>query len=273
MPGKHVAEDTKLQAVALFRDGFTSEQIEKQLGVGHSSVCRWRIAAGIPKHVGRPSIRQHSLNERAFDNLSAAACYWLGFMFADGYVSRSGGTVRLTLSGTDSAHVSEFATFLGTDMPLKFIASEDLPFNNRGATVLQISSVRIANRLRELGMGIPKAERRIPGVLINSRDFWRGIIDGDGTLGIYRYKQEKFVLQLASMPSLVVPFARYASHTLGCDGKNLRTVGKMLLVSLRSRQARLMAKHLYSSGGPSLMRKEAIALEMMKREREMYPNG
>jgi hypothetical protein len=52
-------------------------------------------------------------------------------------------------------------------------------YPSRPSALFSVRSARLAERLLSLG----RYEGPINGILIRSRDFWRGVVDGDGSLG------------------------------------------------------------------------------------------
>ena len=52
-------------------------------------------------------------NENVFDSIDTEEkAYWLGFIFADGYISLKGNSFELSLKGSDSEHLDKFNKFM-----------------------------------------------------------------------------------------------------------------------------------------------------------------
>jgi len=122
----------------------------------------------------------HLLRQDAFGVISDDSAYWIGFMFADGCVEKDGKRISLRLSECDRGHLVRFRDFLGSTHPIT-----ECPAGNFGGYAskpscrLSIGSKRLATRLLELG----RYDGDIPAKLRNSRHFWRGVVDGDGSVG------------------------------------------------------------------------------------------
>lgn len=133
------------------------------------------------------TLRQHHLWHEAFDELTPNATYWIGFLFADGTVSVRPGLrphIGLGLAGRDSRHLEELRAFLRSTGSISMRAALDVTDSGRtrGPTCqFSVRSDRLAARLLDLGRyaGAVNAE------LAASRHFWRGVVDGDGSIGAY----------------------------------------------------------------------------------------
>ena len=96
--------------VELVREQKSGHQIANELEVNYTTVHRWLRKLGL----NLPNFH----NELKFDNTvfdtidTEEKAYWLGFMYADGYVSKNGVTVELSLKGDDREHLEKFRDFL-----------------------------------------------------------------------------------------------------------------------------------------------------------------
>lgn len=126
------------------------------------------------------------INDDALDILTPQALYWVGFIYADGHLARNRPRIVLGLSEIDRSHVDKFCNFFGTG--IKSFESDKkgvvrMGYECNASWRGQFSSQRIYNRLKELGIAPGKTYEITPhGLLMNSRDFWRGVVDGDGSV-------------------------------------------------------------------------------------------
>lgn len=145
--------------------------------------------------VGRmpPGRRQRPFRHDAFDVLTPDAAYWCGFIFTDGtVVYRKSGwgqpEVAIVLQKRDREHLVKFRDFLQSDHAITPVAPATVspqvaaPNGGQGTGAFRFSvrSRRLADRLIALGRYGPA----VAPELAASRDFWRGVIDGDGSLYI-----------------------------------------------------------------------------------------
>jgi len=66
-------------------------------------------------------MRKYNFNEHFFDNLNEQSSYWLGFLYADGYVRMKdgkSGELRLKLKDTDKTHIELFLNNLECEKPV-----------------------------------------------------------------------------------------------------------------------------------------------------------
>lgn len=107
-PGTSVTYKDKL--IELVKLGNTGKQICREMNIDYSNMHRWlrKLGLHLPNHQ----------NELKFDNAvfdtidTEEKAYWLGFLFADGYVSSVDNTVELSLMGSDKDHLEKFKDFL-----------------------------------------------------------------------------------------------------------------------------------------------------------------
>src|SRR4051794_16881485 len=143
----------------------------------------------------------------AFSRVTAESAYWLGFLMADGCVTER--EVILVLHRRDASHLRAFMRFLGCgDRPLRNV--------NRGRALRgSISSTALARQLAAFGLRAGhKPVATAPPELASSPDFWRGVIDGDGTL---RCQPPIPQLSLVGYPTLVCQFSAYLGEVFA-DG-------------------------------------------------------
>jgi transposase len=133
---------------------------------------------------GRP--RVYALDETAFDKLTPECLYWLGFIFADGcvYYPKDGSSPSLivVLGVVDRDHLEKLRAFVKTDRPIRHIEKTKTSLGGPFAR-FSIRSKRLCDIVRERGI-VTKRTRFPPPELAESRDFWRGAVDGDGNFGI-----------------------------------------------------------------------------------------
>lgn len=119
--------------------------------------------------------------------LTREARYWLGFLLADGclYYSRGYPVISINVAKVDQQHLIDFATFCSVTSH-----AFDLPGHlgrSIGRQVRFAISREQAEQFSEYGIVPRKSMKEVPPQgLIHDIDWWRGMIDGDGSLGLYR---------------------------------------------------------------------------------------
>lgn len=173
-PQAKLTELQRVEAVERYVRGQTCAQIAADFGVTGVAILCLLNRRGVK--IRRRCIVRHD----ALDELTPEAAYWCGFLFADGNVHRVSmtrqPTVGVGVAECDRGHLEKFRTFLGSTH--KIMVGNKCPPSYQ----FRVSSTRLADRLLELG----RYEGPIDPELAGSRHFWRGVADGDGSLGCYR---------------------------------------------------------------------------------------
>lgn len=169
------------QAVALYKSGKAVRPICTELNMDGEALRR------VLKDLGILRTRQKSaqiaksgtsVKDGAFDLLTPEACYWVGFIYSDGHIEKSRPRITVTLTKDDLPHLHKLAAFVGCDV--REVTG--------GYFRIAFSSQRIYDRLLQLGFTNRKTWDITPHESLKySRDFWRGVVDGDGW--IYNKKQ------------------------------------------------------------------------------------
>lgn len=119
--------------------------------------------------------RKHTYNNRRLERIdSPEKAYWLGLLYADGYVHRYG----LSLGMIDREHIEKFKYFMSAD----YVVETQLRSGVKPIYSLRISDALLPKMLAKHGLVFRKARRlslpRLPGKLL--MHFVRGFFDGDG---------------------------------------------------------------------------------------------
>jgi hypothetical protein len=125
-----------------------------------------------------------SLRHDAFDTITEESAYWIGFLYADGYVLKYGNRclISIDLSTRDEGHLRKFATYLKSSNSIcRSIRKREK--GNYPTSKITISSKQLFDRLTTLGFDNTKTYTAVPPMeLMNNVHFWRGVLDGDGWL-------------------------------------------------------------------------------------------
>jgi hypothetical protein len=174
----------KWTVIQEYIDGKNLPEIHRTYGVGTSSISRWLKQVGVPTRPPSETKRTHTLNEAAFDVETEEAKYWIGFLMADGCISRNGckASIDLGLSIGDEDHVARFRDFLGSNHAIRTRAGAGYE-NSKPVVTLHVDSRRLVDRLACYGV-VPRKSKtaRVIGLEMD-RHFWRGVVDGDGFIG------------------------------------------------------------------------------------------
>lgn len=118
--------------------------------------------------------RGFTLNETVFETITDNSAYWLGFLLADGNVSKN--TVAINLKTSDTKHLEKFRDFVGGNQAIS-VAKD--PRVSRYA----FGSKKITADLADWWIVPAKSYTAKPHPeLLMNRHFWRGLVDGDGSV-------------------------------------------------------------------------------------------
>jgi len=207
-----------------------------------------------------------------FDGLDPKGNYWVGFLMADGSVgtntrvSDAASIIQLGLARRDEAHVEKFKTFLGSE--------HKIARRRNGSSNFQFQSQSIANKLISLGVTPKKSVRAEANpVLVNSPDFWRGVIDGDGSLVLHKTKYRRkrtnelviYVrpgLELVGSKPLLTQWLTYVKKHCKTNS-NVVKHKSIFKVALSGEAAYSMIRLLYANPIEFLDRKRKKASELL----------
>lgn len=199
-------------------------------------------------------------NDQAFDVLTEEVLYWIGFLWADGHITTSG-RVCLGLAAKDRAQVEAFRDFCGVSVPIKERDSDKL--GHRSCSFVLYSKYA-CNRLTELGFTSPKRDRDPSSAMRASVSFWRGVIDGDGTLGVYTpYGRKIERVSLVGGHATLSRFLDFARLCAGPHNCHVSDLGNYAQTALHGRCAYNMIHVLYTADGPALARKRLLAQRIL----------
>jgi len=158
--------------ISLYKEGMHTPDIAKRFGVSFVSICDLLERANIQRRLSAyANIR--TLDPTVFDTITEESAYWIGFLMADCHV-REGRPHRfeLHLSKQDESQILAFRDFLKSDAGLQ---------HSQHSVKISIRSNALIERLNKYGIGFNGVREPKPELAFD-RHFWRGLIDGDGSL-------------------------------------------------------------------------------------------
>jgi len=156
------------------------------------NVCTWSIGNVLSKNNIKSRIRKHKCNEDYFEKIdSKEKAYWLGLLYADGYVRKrkqfngkhkQGGIVGISLKNGDEYLLEQLIIDLESTYKLtKQIKDNFLSYR------LEVNSVKMVDDLITLGC-VPNKSLKLSPPKLDEKfipHFIRGYFDGDGSIGKY----------------------------------------------------------------------------------------
>lgn len=117
-----------------------------------------------------------------------AKAYWLGFLYADGYIAKSGSALEVSLAIKDKKHLEKFRDMVGPSLPIKvgLVRIKKLNKTYKRCRLFVCSSLFVSHLVangcynnKSLTLIFPD-KWLIPDALIHH--FIRGYFDGDGSV-------------------------------------------------------------------------------------------
>lgn len=192
--------------------------------------------------IARPKKRISSLNHDVFDIPCEERSYWIGFLLADGCVLDASNrlpAVQLSLSVKDANHINKFANFCHLSIPVT-------------PSKISFSSEKIVKQLATWNI-IPRKSGReiIPNEFATNRDFWRGVIDGDGWIS------KPYTIGVSGSFKVCLSFCELALNICGSKISPLKIKNKECWQTvIHGPKALTMMRFLYEGSTISLERKQ-----------------
>ncbi len=256
-------------------DKKSSNVIAEKWGVDGGTIVKRIRRRGVARRTMSEAKRQYEVNEAAFDHVTEESAYWAGFLMGDGSVngSRSSGVVRLYLAERDGEQVADFRAFLQSTHPLIHLPAA-VRFNGsicQPQVGLEVTSRRLAVALGKFGVVPNKTHRACANHLEMNRDFWRGMVDADGSVRMGAKKSggiahpTPFVGMSGCAKQLMSQFADWATVVAGNKRQVRREKNNTWEIRFSNRLARKVIRALYGDCTVALARKWRTALHIIDR--------
>lgn len=268
-------KDSEEQIIEAAKNGTTGRELAKMFGV-----CPSTISNIFRKHSFKPPTGRRptcELNHAAFDTITPASAYWMGFLCADGSFQDHGpGTgapqIVLGLARKDRSHIEKFRSFLGSTHTIRDTVHKTSKGYHDGkgglASVFRVRSKPLTEALARRGLVAKGAARFPTDEIADNPDFWRGEVDGDGTVylsehskvqGTYRYPG---IFLCGHMPLL----ERYQAFLLrrGISANITDTASGIFQIRLIGSGALAVLRLLYGNATVALDRKLSIARDLLE---------
>lgn len=257
-----ITEEQKEKVKAMYLDGFPQTKIEETLKMTRKTIrtilqqsgllrdksSQWRLSKG------------STLDETALNILTPEALYWIGFLYADGHIRKNKEySIEIEIELKDKLHLEKYKGFFNCNKEIKQYSDNSCS--------LKIFSKVLYDKLKELGFTHNKSWTAIPHDLLkDSRDFWRGVVDGDG--GIYNNYTTKQV-SLCGTIETIFEFIIFCTEKLGIkskypspSNKDGYKKGTLFQVHYYSEDCKKVLDLLYKDATVYLERKYETYLEM-----------
>lgn len=244
-----------LKIVDEYLNGKTMAKIAEENDMSDSKVGRIISYHNI-KARDAPSFYKVNTNKFASVEDEETA-YWLGFLYADGYISKGNTIIELCLSVKDEEHLVKFKDFIETTSPIK-VKKINLNDKEYIAKRLSICNKKIADNLESLGCHNNKGstlvfpdDSIVPPELLHH--FMRGYFDGDGS--VYKSKENQVYVSVIGNIQFITEYQNVLS-SIGINKNKLRAQGKAFDMRFSgNKQYEKFKKYIYKDANIYLKRK------------------
>jgi hypothetical protein len=234
------------EVLLMYNSGKTLSEVASFFGVSAPAIAGLLQRRGVVRRSSRDCQIKCKLNHNILDEITPESAYWIGFIFADGTVGRRNGSpeISIALAEKDRLHLEKAKSFFGSTHSLIEVPS--------------VKAVRFSFRSEKIASQIEFYGRRhfnqsvAHNSLANSRDFWRGLIDGDGW---FRYSPITSHVQLIGGFALMTQFSEFLVLNGYCKKSAVCRHKTIFAVSTETKRASRLLEDLYVNATVSLDRK------------------
>lgn len=254
--------EQELEIIKKKNDGVKLHEIMREYSIKTSKTIYDIIKRNGVKKIGN---KKYDVDENYFSIIDDEhKAYWLGFLYADGYVrmkyNRSG-ELKLKLSSKDKEHLLLFNKCLSSNYPIKDSVST-ISYKGENSisniSTLCIYNTKIVNDLIKVGCVSNKTfVIRLPKIQnLLYRHFIRGYFDGDGCLS--ESKKGNFTIKIISNELFIEDIKKYLL-SIGLSKIYIRNNGRVKSLLIHNKKDCLIFKELiYNNSSIYLDRKHEI---------------
>lgn len=282
---RRIKPEEKPLVIRDFLDGLSTKEICDKRGLCVGAVQKINRENSV-----RPYWAHYLLDDGVFDNITESSAYWTGFLMADGCVFKNSSTkkdskIALYLQERDIKHIEKFRNFLKTNIPinLKIRSTKNsglLVKSNGPAYGVNLTSNKLSEKLIDFGV-VPRKSltAKVSPVLAGNKDFWRGMIDGDGTVSYYGSTKTDLKYPYIALHSgsreLIRQFDNFIYDNItnkSCNVETRLTAGynDFYTIRLTGRSGVSAIKFLYESCNTYLDRKKLVADDIILKYGSKY---
>lgn len=186
------SEEEKQTIISLYQAGTSLRQLEKELGHTRKTLSKLLKEENVTIKDNTINSRRYQHQEDYFKIINTEdKAYWLGFIYADGFIEskRKHGAQKLgiTLSNVDKEHLVKFKTAIKATNPV--LDYQGSGYNQAGMfSKILLTSNQTVDDLKALGVIENKTyDLTFPDFIDESllHHFVRGYFDGDGSINYY----------------------------------------------------------------------------------------
>jgi DNA-binding transcriptional regulator WhiA len=183
---QRINKEIKENIIRDYLDGISAEECARKYNVGATSVRRYLKANNIDTKLYDQ--RKYKYNENYFEVIDCEEkAYWLGFIAADGSITKNSTILEISLKASDVQHLEKFVqTINGTNEMIKYRKVKSGDGKEHDAVRLMVCSPKLCNDLAQYYI-VPRKGFILDFPTFLSQEliphYIRGYFDGDGSVG------------------------------------------------------------------------------------------
>ncbi|MDV5146488.1 hypothetical protein R1T08_20355 [Streptomyces sp. SBC-4] len=215
-----------------------------------------------------PALFDMSALTPTFMNLKAPEyAYMFGFLQADGHLSeqtRQRGRLTVEINVRDIAILHEFQRLTPYNTSITQRTRSTNFSEKHHSAIWSLCALEARTTLNQLGLPYGKKSKKItpPRVSFSRRDYLRGVIDADGSVG-FTGQGLPFVSLTTSSTAVGAYLCHYAKKVTGAERRIKRNTRDGVYNILYTKEAAIqLTEHLYFPGCLALERKKSAAASL-----------
>lgn len=213
--------DNEEQIIKMYiSDKMSACAISKTLQIKISTIYHCLVKNKIPRRSNKENSRKFFCDESFFEKIdSEEKAYWLGFIYADGYIT--GESLGITLSEKDKDHLVKFSKSISSTYPVHTYMYSGYK-NVLGSRVILKSSKLVADLVSN-GCFYNKSLILLWPTKVGIdfiHHFIRGYMDGDGSICVSNANPNKFKLRFEGTFEFLTSLMQFFSINLKLQKRN-----------------------------------------------------
>lgn len=237
-------------AEEMYSHGKSTYKIAEEVTVSRATVRKY-IKRHSDVDLRGPAKYDSEIKDNIFKDPNNEAKYWIGFIMADGSVSDH--KLQVGLQERDKQHLERLKSFLNLKKDLYYRKTKETKQNQY---VLEATSTRMIKHLNSYGIIKRKVDGTRVKKLQHDRHFWRGMIDGDGTVN---KPSRHTIIGLYGCYKIIEQFKSWTQNFVTSDTEIRQCHENTYSHRINGKNAYKILKKLYCDQEVALERKERRA--------------
>lgn len=179
-----LSKEQKQKIIDLYNSGISTVKIGEMFEMKASNVAGYLKRGGVELRSNKQNSRKFELNHEYFDTINTSEkAYWLGFMYADGFIETKRPYVGISLALADECHIEKFKKAIDANYEIHRYIGTGYSEGKLYSKII-MSSEKMKSDLIKHGcienktnmISAPKIDKEMIS------HFIRGYIDGDGCI-------------------------------------------------------------------------------------------